>query len=209
MSARVLIVAIVLACAGCGAVRTLHTRTSAEQTTSAVQVSATCADGSGWNGSGAVIARATILTARHVTRGCKDGSTPSLSVIYYDGVEAAATEAWVDPVYDIAELDVPGAAARGETVIAAPEVGELLCADVSWPTRHRLCGAAVALAVRALANGTVSLTISAVAAHGNSGSVFYDSAGRVVGVLTNVESCVAQPDRYCATLAASVIGRLP
>jgi hypothetical protein len=147
-----------------------------------VQVIALCTDGS-QRGSGVRIGGTNVLTAKHVID-CGDGELVMLTV------KDRAHKTYVavlegDSPSDVARLNVLFMPPMKQVQVAAPVLGETLCALFALPELGRRCGE--------VWPGTKSVTadvvIDFVAEKGNSGSGVFDSRGRLVGILVVLRFC--------------------
>lgn len=171
------------AACGAGALSTLRDarRTDAAQRGRAVSIAVTCPfpldSGSG---SGVVIGPHHVLTAAHVPQ-CR---VPGGKVVIRDphGVYRDAMVEVVSLEADIARLRVAGPPMDAPPVEIAPVMlGQRVCLVTSAPVAGRSCGYIDGITD----GGPGNVMHSATTVPGNSGSGAYDSAGRLIGIVTH------------------------
>jgi len=172
-----------------------------EQYERAAMVETTCMDGSGAWGSAVLLDDHRALTALHVVAQCGD---PIILVQTSDGKKHLVTVDAIAPNADMVRLVALDrwAVPKGKLQWSkAPHRGRVACAVTGMPHRNRLCGEVQ----ESNDDAGAEVEFRIVADHGNSGSAVYDSAGRLVGVLTQLRSC--SNGQYCSTLASEIDGR--
>jgi hypothetical protein len=147
---------------------------AADTAASTVRIDVRCEDGSEWYGSGVVVDAKHILTAAHVV--------DCAGVYTVGGAIQVDVDAY-SPDADLARLRVrEGTALLAVPIhVAAPNEGDLICAETAVPERKRTCGSVVALTDEI----SDSMVMSVGIVRGNSGSAVYRvSDGALLGIVT-------------------------
>lgn len=207
------LVALVATCSSCAATQ-MHAasgakRTPPQQLASTYFVQTLClrVDGSGsmHGGSAVAVDGHHLLTAQHVIA-CNEGGMAVIRVSTEDGrfFEARVQQEW--NMKDVAQLytqmELPGVSPVG---FSTPRVGEAVCAHVAYPAFGAHCGDVVSISPERL-NADIEVAIPIE--HGNSGGGVYDSAGMLVGIVTNLVPCLPDLTQSCGGRFSSFAGIL-
>lgn len=157
------------------------------------------------SGSAVMVDAHHLLTALHVVQ-CDAGGSPAVTVTSSNGMRfnAHVQREWEQK--DIAQLyvhfELPGLSAQ---IGAVPPPGAGLCAHVAYPGFGATCGEAVSVSPDR-PDSDVEMTMPIQ--HGNSGGGVYDSAGRLVGIVTRLVPCATSLTESCGGRMSSLAGIL-
>lgn len=157
-----------------------------DQAHAAVVVTVTCPEKAvAWAGSGVALTPHLVLTANHVVS-C--GGAAVITVFMADSDRAyAARVRSADKLADLAVIEIPDEAGvlprdiKMPEISAPPDTGEGVCVATASPSRGWSCGAVAQKFPNATGD---DVETQALIVPGNSGSGVYDSAGRLVGIVT-------------------------
>lgn len=167
-----------LATAPVGVIRSVN-----EQYDNAVRIGVICGTDV-WGGSGVLIDGDTIYTAYHVVE-CEQAEF-KIAVKFSDGSIDYATLVEGSALVDLAEIRL----AKFRTGVTPPVIGpkprlgDTVCLVVKVPDSARKCGE-----VQPYGDYPGNLEHTAITEHGNSGGGVYDSAGRLVAIVTHLRLC--------------------
>lgn len=194
--------ALILACA-----EAMHTRTPALQHNADIELDVVCMERDGTakysqRGSGVIIDRHHILTARHVVQ-C-DKTTPVIVVDAGDQFLKLAQSGVELPESDVALLYVAsGLPTQLSTTVEIgpkPHIGDEVCEAAAVPSWTYRCGIVQPEAFNAPADSDIRIDFKVE--HGNSGAGLYDKQGRLVGIVTALKVCEYKD--VCQGYAASL-----
>ena len=189
-----------LSCVHFGSEDTFSGRTVGKQWDSAVAIQVSCLAGPTFGGSGVIIDDTHVLTAYHVVQENWDANRRKRDAdgnhikedwqhcndqtIIIHEVDGSEHEVYVEKQsssWDIASLRLktPGVKFSDKPPVFGPSplLGEAVCVVSLLPDRWRRCGSAQP-------PNTGMIRADVTVEHGNSGSPVYDSAGRLVGIVT-------------------------
>ena len=204
---RLLALAMLLtaACTSCAGFRPIG-REPTEQHNALVTIRTTCPSGIISAGSGVLVSADRVLTAEHVV-GC--ALVPGVP-IYQDPLKIEVFLSMTDSSTAEIELELfKGDVARlrlakpmpdffsDVRVGPPPAIGDELCMLTAIPRTSYKCG-------RAEASSPGRVSFSIFTEHGNSGGPVYDSAGRLVAIVTNLVKC--ELDIPCAGYGTALAG---
>lgn len=157
---------------------------------------------SGGYGTAVLIDATHALTAWHVVDACP---TEQVELVWPDGkTKVLATVEAIALPGDIVRLKAVGlwpVEVPQPTVGVRPDAGDRVCAHTAYPRRRRVCGSVQ----RQEGDLGAEIIFDAIVEPGNSGSGLYDASGRLIGIVTRMETC--SNDQICGARAATLDGR--
>ncbi len=168
-------------------------RTVEAEWAAAVVVKTSCSDGSGMWGTGVIVSKNIVLTARHVVAESAYYGKDEISgedlwrhcpgrkvmIAEVDGKIHNVTVEGESYEHDVARLRSEDDFEDAPAILGPkPSMGETVCAVALVPHPWRRCGTIQ------FPKNADALRFDFRSEHGNSGSGIYDSAGRLVGILT-------------------------
>lgn len=177
-------------------------RSPAIQVDEAATLSVLCADGRSFAGSAVVLGPDRLLTAAHVVACEGHGGAPLLVLVSLGGVSTVGTVEIMSPGSDLARLVTVDRLAYHALLIGPrPAIGEIVCVAAGAPQgRTRRCGP-----VERFEEEPGDIVHAVVTEPGNSGAGVYDSAGRLVAILSHYRECIN--GQLCGGKATSLAGR--